>query len=90
MTAKSYIQTWDDYWKIFNAVRDSLTARKETAIADALVHAQSYVNGMTDGWYEFYDRLDMIIGSNLNTFTGVEQRDLLELRNCLKATLKNR
>lgn len=84
------IKVWNDYWKIFDNVCNSLISRNQTEIVDSLSDAQKYVNGLTDGWHEFYNRLNLIIDNNIQIFNEQELRDLFELRNTLNEVLSKR
>ena len=84
------IKGWNDYWKIFDKVCNSLLSRNQTEIVNSLGDAQKYVNGLTDGWHEFYNRLDLIIDNNIEIFDEQELCDLIELRNTLNEVLNKK
>ena len=44
---------WQDYWKTFDNLIEQLSADNKTEIIADFKDAQKYVNGLTDGWYEF-------------------------------------
>ena len=51
------INTWDDYWKIFDDLCYSLKKQDKTKIIEELFFARLHVNGLTDGWYDFLNQL---------------------------------
>jgi len=44
---------WKNYWKIFDELIELLKADNQKKIISEFIEAQKYVNGLTDGWYEF-------------------------------------
>jgi hypothetical protein len=83
-------ETGKDYWFIFDQLCDNLTNRKRVDIAEKLKYAQKYVNGLTDGWYEFKNGLDMVYMADKGDLTSNELIDLEYLRNEINKTLNNR
>lgn len=49
-----------EFWKQYELFNRSFKESNRTAISDSLEDARSYVNGMTDGWFEFLERLILI------------------------------
>ena len=47
----------NDYWIKYQEFCDNLKLKGELEIVERLADAQKYVNGMTDGWYEFLSKL---------------------------------
>jgi len=50
---KFKINSWSDYWSIFDKLIDLLKAENKDSIVLDFKDAQKYVNGLTDGFYEF-------------------------------------
>src|SRR5690606_37423449 len=50
------VESWEEYWKLFDNLCNSLNLDNKQFIVTELKDAQQYVNGLTDGWYEFLDR----------------------------------
>ncbi|HMT34393.1 MAG TPA: hypothetical protein PKC41_00965 [Chitinophagaceae bacterium] len=79
------IQDWSDYWNRFEMLCDIFTRSNRHQIKDDFMEAQSNVNGMTDGWFEFVIRLEKYINKhkfNLN-------KDELETANFLLNYVKS-
>lgn len=47
------INSWDDYWKLFDELIGLLKSDGQEQIVADFKDAQKYLNGLTDGWYEF-------------------------------------
>jgi hypothetical protein len=58
------IKSWSDYWKIFDELIDKLNLDNKTEIIVEFKEAQKYVNGLTDGWYEFKFAFEKVLKSN--------------------------
>ncbi len=50
-----------DYWNKFDLLCSELEIEGRQDLAAELRDAQSYVNGLTDGWYDFLDAFEKII-----------------------------
>ena len=88
---KNYQLTdWQDYWKIFDELIEQLTSENKIEIVAEFEKAQKYVNGLTDGWYEFKFALEKSINSNKQNMTE-EQYQITEfLLTTLNKSLINR
>ena len=88
---KNYQLTdWQDYWKIFDELIEQLTSENKIEIVAEFEEAQKYVNGLTDGWYEFKFALEKSINSNKQNMTE-EQYQITEfLLTTLNKSLINR
>ena len=88
---KNYQLTdWQDYWKIFDDLIEQLTSENKIEIVAEFEDAQKYVNGLTDGWYEFKFALEKSINSNKQNMTE-EQYHIAEfLLTTLNKSLINR
>jgi hypothetical protein len=51
------IESWSDYWLLFEVLCQSLRAAGESRAVQALRGAQGSVNGLTDGWHDFLNAL---------------------------------
>ena len=43
------------YWEVFDELCSSLEQRGELAVVKSLRDSQRYVNGLTDGWWDFLE-----------------------------------
>lgn len=91
MNKKDYTLTgWQDYWKIFDELLSLLNTDNKTEIITEFKDAQKYVNGLTDGWYEFKFAFEKSLKSNRQNMT-VEQNDIADfLLTTLNKSLTNR
>ena len=46
-----------EYWKKYEEFNQSFKETGRFEISDSLENARNYVNGLTDGWYEFLNNL---------------------------------
>ncbi len=88
---KNYTLTgWQDYWKIFDELIDLLYLDNKTMIIDEFKDAQKYVNGLTDGWYEFKFAFEKSLKTNRQDLTK-EQNEIADfLLTTLNNSLTNR
>ena len=88
---KDYTLTgWQDYWKIFDELIDLLYLDNKTMIIDEFKDAQKYVNGLTDGWYEFKFAFEKSLKTNKQHLTP-EQNEIADfLLTTLNKSLTNR
>ena len=77
-------ETWDynlnntqDFWKIFDQLIKLLKTDNKTEIIAEFKDAQKYVNGLTDGWYEFKFAFEKVLKSNRQNMTA-EQNNIAE------------
>lgn len=47
------MNSWQQYWEVFDALCASLEQRGKHATVQGLRDSQRYVNGLTDGWWDF-------------------------------------
>ena len=66
---------WADYWKLFEQLCSSLIKNEKGEIVSKLKDAQKYVNGLSDGWYEFLNHFQMVI-NNHQSQLNQEEREL--------------
>lgn len=50
------MDSWKEYWAMFDVLCTSLEQRGETDTMQSLRECQRYVNGLTDGWWDFLER----------------------------------
>jgi uncharacterized damage-inducible protein DinB len=88
---KNYnIKEWKDYWDIFNELIKSLENSNKENIVLEFKSSQRFLNGLTDGWYEFLNAFSTSVENNSNNLTK-EQKYMSEfLISTLKNLLKNR
>ena len=81
---------WEDYWKVFDELCFILTTKEKTEIVLEFKDAQKYVNGMTDGWFQFLEAFKTVYNDNF------EELEISDKENCklliltLEKTLKRR
>ncbi len=81
---------WQDYWKIFDELIEHLTSDNKPEIITEFKEAQKYVNGLTDGWYEFKFAFEKSLNSNRQHLTA-EQNEIADfLLTTLNKSLTNR
>jgi len=84
------LNNWQDYWKIFDELIELLKADNQEQIILDFKEAQKYVNGLTDGWFEFKIAFENSLQSNKIKMT-VEQREIADfLVATLNKSLSNR
>ena len=81
---------WQDYWKIFDELIEHLTSNNKSEIIAEFKEAQKYVNGLTDGWYEFKFALEKTINSNTQNMTEEENQIADFLLKTLTKSITNR
>jgi len=87
---KFKINSWSDYWLIFDKLINLLEAENKDNIVLDLKDAQKYLNGLTDGWYEFKFSIEKTINSNRQLMSA-EQIQIAEfLSTTLDKSLSNR
>ena len=74
----SWKEGWKDYWKIFDEFIELLKIDNQSQIVIDLKDAQLYVNGMTDGWYEFKFAFEKVLSSNKSRMTS-KQLDIADI-----------
>lgn len=80
---------WQDYWKIFDDLIEQLAIENKTQIIAEFKDAQKYVNGLTDGWYEFKFSFEKSFQSNRKNMTEEQNRIATFLLTTLNDVLKN-
>jgi hypothetical protein len=68
---------WQDYWKIFDELIELLKADQHDQIISEFKDAQKYVNGLTDGWFDFKYAFEKSLQSNRTKMT-VDQTDIAD------------
>ncbi|MCK0136178.1 hypothetical protein [Arenibacter sp. S6351L] len=75
-----------DYWKKFDILCSDLKADGKQTLIDELRKAQSYVNGLTDGWYDFLNAFEKALKTH--KLEGKTQQLAIELIETLKNRLE--
>ena len=68
---------WQDYWKLFDGLISLLNSDNKEEVSAELKDAQKYVNGLTDGWYEFKFAFEKVLRSNRVKMTS-EQTEIAD------------
>jgi hypothetical protein len=68
------LKSWDDYWKLFDNLCETLCNNNKKEIAHQLKEAQKYVNGLSDGWYEFLFHFKRTVESNIELLDEKERK----------------
>jgi len=77
-----------DYWKKFDLLCSELENEEQHALIIELREAQSYNNGLTDGWYDFLQAFQKAIQTyKLSEFNKKLADNLIET---LRLSLENR
>ena len=77
-----------DYWKKFDLLCTELATEGKQNLVAELRNAQSYVNGQTDGWYDFLDSFETTIVKH--ELKGQTKKLAIKLIEILKHRLENR
>ena len=84
------LESWADYWKFFDELCLTLAKNDKQNIVDDLKDAQKYVNGLTDGWYEFLYSFQNVVKDNHEMF-NVDEQELADfLIKSLEQSLRRR
>lgn len=82
--------SFEDYWKLFDKLIALLNIDNKQQITIELKEAQKYVNGLTDGWFDFKLAFERSLHLNKSKMTA-EQLDIADfLVYALTQTLTNR
>lgn len=81
---------WQDYWKIFDELIEQLLSKHKSEIIAEFKDAQKYVNGLTDGWYEFKFAFEKVLNSNRQNMTEEQNQIADFLLTTLNKSLTNR
>ena len=90
MTHINDINTWDDYWKIFDDLCISLKNQNKTKINEELFFARLHVNGLTDGWNDFLIKFKETYEKNVNNLLPEDIERCKVLIEALTTSLKRR
>ena len=81
---------WQDYWEIFDELIEQLLSENKSEIIAEFKDAQKYVNGLTDGWYEFKFAFEKALNSNRQNITEEQNKIADFLLTTLNKSLTNR
>ena len=84
------ITSWLEYWKIFEELIDLLNSDNKKDIALEFIDAQKYVNGLTDGWYEFKSAFENSLNANRQNLTEEQNQIVNFLLTNLNKSLTDR
>lgn len=84
------IASWEEYWKLFDTLCNSLNNDNKQIIAAELNEAQKHVNGLTDGWCEFLEKFEKVNNTYCDTFSTDQANLVRTLIQNLKSSLSNR
>lgn len=79
-----------DYWYDFDQFCKTLIKSKKVDIAEKLKNSKKLVNGLSDGWYDFKNELDLIYNFHRTDLVETELVDFEYLRSEINKTLNNR
>lgn len=57
-----------EYWQRYDSLCNIIKP-ENNQLAEQLINAKSYVNGLTDGWYDFLDLFKVLIFKNAETLS---------------------
>jgi len=87
---KLKINSWSDYLLIFDRLINLLESENKDNIVLDLKDAQKYLNGLTDGWYEFKFAMEKTIKSNRLQMSAEQIQIAKFLTTTLDESLSNR
>ena len=88
--SKFKLNGWQDYWTLLDKLISLLNADGKGACVAELQDAKLYVNGFTDGWFDFLKAFDKVISEH-NFEMNAEQLELASfLAKFLRETLRIR
>ena len=87
---KFKIDSWSDYWLIFDKLIDLLKAENKDIIVLDFMDAKKFINGLTDGWYEFKFAMEKTINSNRQRMSAEQIKIAEFLLTTLNKSLSNR
>ncbi|MFO7790993.1 MAG: hypothetical protein R6V32_10515 [Bacteroidales bacterium] len=79
----------NNYWKKYEAFCHSLMESNKMDISIELREAKALVNGLTDGWYGFLNRLKSIKKTFKDSLSNSESESLEKLIRALEENVKN-
>jgi len=84
------LMNWEDYWKIFDQLINLLEANNLASIISEFKDSQKYVNGLTDGWYDFKFAFEKTLTANRHNLTEEQMFIADFLLEEVKKSLANR
>lgn len=84
------MESWNQYWDMFDKLCLSLEQRGESDLAQNLRDSQRYVNGLTDGWWDFLERFRALVVLEDKRLLPDEQKLVSTLDSTLHRALTNR
>lgn len=77
LTTRYKTTTWQEYWKLFDHLVDSLNKDKKKNCAKEFLRAQNNATGMKDGWFDFLEEFKIAIIKNESELT-IQQREIAD------------
>ena len=87
---KFEINSWSDYWLIFDKFIDLLKAENKDSIVLDFMDAKKFINGLTDGWYEFKFAMEKTIKFNRQQMSAEQIQIAKFLTTALDESLSNK
>jgi hypothetical protein len=84
------INGWNDFWNIFGELIDLLNTNNQSNVALEFQESKKYVNGLTDGWFDFLMAFKNIVKLNLDNLTEEQMYIANLLITTLNKILTNR
>jgi len=84
------INNWEEYWKTYDLLISKIEKDNLAKIAIDLKTIKCYVNGLTDGWYDFLKGFEDVIKNNRNLLSSEEIEISTLLLNYIKTVVDNR
>lgn len=79
-----------DFWEDYDRLCKSLIEFDKKVIAEDLKKVKSYVNGLTDGWFDFMVEFENVIKEHYEDLSADEKNIAENLLSELKKSLDNR
>lgn len=79
-----------DFWEDYDRLYKSLIEFDKKVIAEDLKKVKSYVNGLTDGWFDFMVEFENVIKEHYEDLSADEKNIAENLLSELKKSLDNR
>ncbi len=77
----------DDFWNSWESVVDELRNSGEVHVARELQESRSYLNGLTDGWFEFLREAELVMIRNSALITPRQYDQLNQILKKVRQSL---
>lgn len=85
---KYTIRDWDDFWRIYEEMLSILKEERHSDTVTDFKDAKYYVNGMTDGWYDFKGAFEDALNKHIGKMGEKEQGIAIFIRDTLREAFK--